>query len=70
VERPCGDPRLWNAVYEVLKIGEVVLFFPGGPLIVAKENADRTLPEEMVEGMGEPVSVESGEAIVKIVREC
>ena len=59
-----------DAVYEVLKMGEVVLLFPGGPLIIAKENRGRTLPEEMVEAMGESVPVEFGEAIVKIMREC
>ncbi len=29
VHRPCGDERLWDALPEVLRLGPVVLRFPG-----------------------------------------
>ena len=36
VHRPCGDMRLWASLYAILKMGSVVLFFPGGPPILAE----------------------------------
>src|SRR5579859_2429236 len=35
VERPCGDVRLWEALLAVLKMGSVVMFWPGSPPVVA-----------------------------------
>ena len=31
VERPCGDSRLWEALITVLRMGSIVMFWPGGP---------------------------------------
>jgi hypothetical protein len=70
VNRPCGDSRLWESLYQILRMGSVVLFFPGGPLILAQGNSASGLPPDMTESIGEPVYVDSGEAIVGIVREC
>lgn len=67
VDRPCRDLRLWDALFAVLKMGDVVLFFPGGPLIIADGRSSAGLPEEMMESLGEPVHVDSGESIRNIV---
>jgi hypothetical protein len=34
VERPCGDLRLWQALASVLRMGTVI-FWPGGPPVLA-----------------------------------
>jgi hypothetical protein len=67
LDRPCRDVRLWDSLFTILKMGSVVLFFPGGPLILAEETSAAGLPEEMIESLGTPVWVNSGEAIRRIV---
>jgi len=70
VHRPCVDSRLWESLYELLKMGSVVLFFPGGPPILAKGISATELPQEMIDSIGQPIYVDSGAAIVRIVQEC
>jgi hypothetical protein len=70
VHRPCGDMRLWKSLYAILNMGSVVLFFPGGPPILAEGISPEGLPREMVDSIGEPVFVDSAEAILRILREC
>jgi len=66
IERPCGDGRLWNALAAVLKLGPVVLYFPGeAPPLVAAQSVVRHLPPDMVESLGTPVSVANGDEIVQ-----
>jgi hypothetical protein len=67
VERPCRDLRLWDSLFAVLNLGGVLLFFPGGPLIIAEGRSSAGLPEEMRESLGAPIEVDSGEAIRRIV---
>jgi hypothetical protein len=31
VDRPCGDVRLWESLFAILKMGKVAIYFPGGP---------------------------------------
>jgi hypothetical protein len=69
VERPCGDPHLWEALFSVLNRGPIVLFFPGGPPIVASNQVGAALPEEMSSSLGEPRYVHSAGEISKIIRE-
>jgi hypothetical protein len=68
VERPCQDMRLWEAIHAVMKLGPVVLYFPGdvAPL-VANEAAIGHLPPDMVEDLGEPVIAGSAEEIVTYI---
>jgi hypothetical protein len=66
VERPCGDRRLWDSLAAVLKLGSVVLYFPGGPSpLVAAESVIADLPPDMVESLGTPVRVGSGDEILR-----
>jgi hypothetical protein len=62
VDRPCRDLRLWDSLFAILNMGGVVLFFSGGPLIIAQGRS-----AEMLESLGAPVHVDSGEALRKIV---
>jgi hypothetical protein len=67
VDRPCRDIRLWDSLFAILNMGDVVLFFPDSPLIIAEGKSSAGLPEGMMESLGAPVQVDSGEAIRKIV---
>ena len=53
--------------FAILNMGGVVLFFPGGPLVIAQRSSTAGVPEGMLESLGAPVQVDSGEAIRKIV---
>ena len=64
VDRPCGDLRLWNALYELLCLKGVVLYYPGGPTpLVAHESTSGMLPADMIEAIGQPRMVRSGKEI-------
>jgi hypothetical protein len=68
VFRPCGDPRLWDGLLAVMRLGSVVLYFPGSaPPLVATEQAGSALPPDMVDAMGEPRVVRSGREIVAAI---
>jgi hypothetical protein len=69
VNRPCKDPRLWDALLTILRMGHVVLYYPDckGP-IVADESVVPHLPASMSEGFGEPRIVTSADQIVEAIR--
>jgi hypothetical protein len=67
VERPCRDIRLWDSLFTVLNMGSVVLFFPEGPPIISKATSGTGIPEEMLNSLGTPVQVHSGEELRRIV---
>jgi hypothetical protein len=70
VHRPCGDPGLWDALLAVLRLGPVVLYFPGdAPPLVASEAIEEHLPADMVQAMGRPRVVQSGREIVEAIRD-
>jgi hypothetical protein len=69
VERPCGDPRFWDALFRVLNCGPIVLYFPGGPPIVASDEVGAALPEDVIASLGEPRRVRSAAEILRTIRE-
>jgi hypothetical protein len=68
IDRPCGDMRLWESVLAVLRMGHVVLYFPGGPPLVADEAVGAAMPSDEVELMGLPRCVQSAQEIVSIIQ--
>jgi hypothetical protein len=69
VFRPCADMRLWDALTEVMRLGPVVLYFPGdAPPLVASEAASEQLPPEMIESLGRPRVVRSGQEIAEAIK--
>jgi hypothetical protein len=69
VERPCGDPRFWEALFQILNCGPIVLYFPGGPPIVASHELLAALPKDVLGSLGEARRVQSAPEILKIIRE-
>lgn len=69
VERPCADVRLWEALMMVLRMGSVVIFWPGGPPVVAENVNPSRLPKEMTDSMGPARLVRSADELVRLVRE-
>ena len=69
VERPCGDLRLWDALLSVLRMGRVVIFWPGSPPIVSDAVLASELPKDMTNALGRVRIVTSGEDFLSLLRE-
>ena len=68
VLRPCDTPRLWESLFWVMRLGSVVLYFPGcAEPLVASELSGEQLPTNMVETLGRPRVVRSGREIVEAI---
>lgn len=68
VDRPCGDLRLWQSVLAILKMGPVMLYWPGGGPLVAGDSAAE-FPAEIAESLGQPKPVNSAEQIMEAIRQ-
>jgi hypothetical protein len=70
VLRPCADPRLWEALFSVLKVGHFVLYFPAetAPLVIADESVAEHLPKDMLASMGTLTCVTSAQEICEVIR--
>jgi hypothetical protein len=69
VARPCGDPRFWEALYSILRMGSVVAYWPESPPILAVGASLEGLPDGMQKALGLPVYVKSGMELLKRVQE-
>ncbi len=69
VYRPCGDALFLEAILALLRMGSVMLVFPGcsAPL-VASASVVADLPEDVVESMGQPKLVRSARELLEIIR--
>jgi len=69
IHRPCGDLRLFESVLAILRMGSVVLVFPGdAPPLVASTSVTTDLPKDLVESMGPPKCVHSAQEILEVIR--
>lgn len=68
VNRPCGDVRFWESVLAILRMGRVILYWPGGGPLVGSESAADELPREIAESLGQPLCVGSAQEIMDAIR--
>jgi hypothetical protein len=70
MNRPVSDHRLWDALYRVMQLGNVAVFFPGmkGPLVTRSIVAGAHLPPDMYESLGRPVVISSGTELFEQIR--
>jgi len=55
LNRPCEVVAFWEGVMEVLRLGNVVLYFPGCPCpLVASGSVGHHLPVDLIESLGRP----------------
>ncbi|MGZ3426397.1 MAG: hypothetical protein ACXVCV_07100 [Polyangia bacterium] len=66
--RPVKEPRLWDGIWRLLQLGNAVLFTSSGdrPLL-ARSEVTAHLPAALLEALGEPLVVASGEAIAAAI---
>jgi hypothetical protein len=69
VNRPCADLRLWEGLVRILRMGSVVIFWPGGPPVVAEGTSTSDLPPDMIDSIGKPRCVSSAAELVRLVQE-
>ena len=69
VERPCADVRLWESLVSVLRMGSVVMFWPGSPPVVLDDGVALNLPKKMTNVLGAARLVSSAEEILRLLRE-
>jgi len=69
IHRPCGDIRLFDSLLAILRMGSVILVFPGlESYLAASEAVCADIPKEMLESMGQPRLVHSGQEILEVIR--
>jgi hypothetical protein len=68
VDRPCGDIRLWESVLAILRMGPVILYWPGGGPLVASELTADKIPREIVESLGQAKCVHSAQEFIDAIR--
>jgi hypothetical protein len=68
IERPCRDERLWLDVLSILRLGNGVLYFPGGSPVMVDILAAEHLPSAMLASLGEPVLVDGPWDILELIR--
>ena len=67
LNRPTTDARLWDALYRIMQLGNVAVFFPGmkGPLVTDAGAARHLSP---FESWGEAILVSSGAEILRQIQ--
>jgi hypothetical protein len=68
VYRPCGDIRFWESVLAILRMGPVMLYWPGGGPVVASPIETDEFPREMADSLGEQLCVGSTQEILNAIR--
>ena len=65
VERPSTSDLLWNGLFQLLRRGDAVFYYPNDPLIpiVANVAAVKMMPDDMRASFGEPHVVNSAEEL-------
>ncbi len=69
VNRPCGDVRFWEAVLAILKMGPVMLYWPGGGPLVGSDREVADFPQEIAESLGHARAVSSAQEIMDAIRQ-
>jgi hypothetical protein len=69
VDRPCGDLKLWGALLSILRMGSVVMFWPGGSPVVSGDAIAANLPVDVTAALGPAKSMLSAEELLRAVRE-
>ncbi len=69
VDRPCGDLRLWEALLSILRMGSIVIFWPGGPPVISGDATAANLPADVTAALGPARCVRSAEELLRTVQE-
>jgi len=66
ISRPLHDPRLWDCVLEIMRSGNVILFFSDDTTpLYATAGAPAHFPQDLIQSLGEPKLVASAQDILK-----
>ena len=66
ISRPVNHPDLWQCVLDVMRMGNVLLFFSDKTTpLFAFEDAPKHFPKDLLEALGKPRIVQSSEDIIQ-----
>ncbi|MDE2228973.1 MAG: hypothetical protein KGL11_08035 [Alphaproteobacteria bacterium] len=68
VTRSPDSPEFWSGLIEILKRTTSVLYWPGGPPVVADASVIPHIPKGMIEALGEPVVTTDRDKILELIR--
>jgi hypothetical protein len=69
VDSPGADPRMWDALASILASGPFALVFTDNhPPLIGNSGVLQHLPPDMIESMGQPKLVRSGQDILDEIR--
>jgi hypothetical protein len=68
VNRPCGSVQFWESILAILRMGPVMLYWPGGGPLVGSESLVEQFPQEIAESLGWPRCVDSAQEIMDAIR--
>jgi len=68
VDCPCVHLDLWKGLLRVLQMGSVVMFWPGGPPVLAEGGPASDLPKGMIDSIGPPKFADSADELLRLVR--
>jgi len=69
VDRPGADPRMWDTLASILASGPFALVFASGhPPLIGNSEVIRHLPPDLIQSMGQPRLVRSGQDILLEIR--
>jgi hypothetical protein len=68
VSRPPLHPEFCKGLFDLMKATSSFLIWPGGGPVIANASAREHLPQEIIEGFGEPTLVSAPEQILEEIR--
>ncbi len=68
VTRSPDSPEFWNGLIEILKQTTSVLYWPGGPPVVADASVIPHIPNGMIDSLGKPVVTTDSDKIRELIR--
>ena len=70
ISRPVKSRFLDRIIYDIMRLGNFVLYAPDGEFpVVSDTETSLHLPEGMLESLGEPRTAESAEALSRLLKE-
>ncbi|HTZ77335.1 MAG TPA: hypothetical protein VMC10_05490 [Stellaceae bacterium] len=67
VNRPPDYDEFWQAIMETLRQTSSVFYWPGGGCVVANIEVAKHMPEDFIEGLGEPTVVTDPSEILELI---
>ena len=69
ISRPCSDPRLWQSLLVLARMGPSFLWWPNSPPVVVDVEAGAAIGEDILTTMGKPRLVQSVDDVIRLLEQ-